>query len=59
MRATVATARGVNSAYAVPNGLTEAGTSVIVSEITYAFTPLLDLTADLQPRRLRYEADVL
>jgi Flp pilus assembly protein TadG len=44
-----ATARGVNSAYTVPNGLTEAGTSVIVSEITYAFTPLLDLPQIFSP----------
>jgi Flp pilus assembly protein TadG len=44
-----ATARGVNSAYAVPNGLTEAGTSVIVSEIAYAFTPLLDLPQIFSP----------
>jgi Flp pilus assembly protein TadG len=44
-----ATARGVNSAYAVPNGLTEAGTSVIVSEVTYAFTPLLDLKQIFSP----------
>lgn len=44
-----ASARGVNSAYAVPNGLTEAGTSVIVSEVTYAFTPLLDLPQIFSP----------
>jgi hypothetical protein len=44
-----AAARGLNSAYAVPDGLTEAGTSVIVSEITYAFTPLLDLPQIFSP----------
>jgi Flp pilus assembly protein TadG len=41
--------RAVNSAYAVPAGLTEAGSSVIVAEITYAFTPLLDLTEVFSP----------
>jgi Flp pilus assembly protein TadG len=41
--------RAVNSAYAVPAGLTEAGSSVIVAEITYAFTPLLDLTEIFSP----------
>jgi Flp pilus assembly protein TadG len=29
--------------YTLPAGLTEPGSSVIVAEITYAFTPLLDL----------------
>jgi hypothetical protein len=29
----------------VPAGHTEAGSSVIVAEITYAFTPLLNLTS--------------
>jgi Flp pilus assembly protein TadG len=38
--------RTEKSAYAVPAGLTEAGSSVIVAEITYAFTPLLDLKLD-------------
>ena len=42
-------ARACNSAYAVPTGLTEAGSSVIVAEITYAFTPLLGLTTIFSP----------
>jgi Flp pilus assembly protein TadG len=37
------------TAYAVPAGLTEPGSSVIVAEITYAFTPLLDLTEIFSP----------
>jgi Flp pilus assembly protein TadG len=41
--------RAVNSAYTVPPGLTEAGTSVIVAEITYSFTPLLNLTSIFSP----------
>jgi Flp pilus assembly protein TadG len=41
--------RAVNSAYAVPAGLTEPGSSVIVSEITYAFTPLVNLTSVFSP----------
>jgi Flp pilus assembly protein TadG len=41
--------RAVNSAYAVPAGLTEAGSSVIVAEITYAFTPLVNLTSVFSP----------
>jgi hypothetical protein len=40
---------GVNSAYAVPDGLTEPGSSVIVAEITYGFTPLLDLRQIISP----------
>jgi Flp pilus assembly protein TadG len=43
------TGRGVNSAYTIPAGLTEPGNSVIVAEITYAFTPLLDLPAIFSP----------
>jgi Flp pilus assembly protein TadG len=37
--------RATNSAYAVPPGLTQANSSVIVAEVTYAFKPLLNLTA--------------
>jgi hypothetical protein len=33
----------------VPPGLTEAGSSVIVAEITYGFTPLLGLTTIFSP----------
>lgn len=43
------TGRAVNSAYTIPAGLTEPGTSVIVSEITYGFTPLLGLTDIFTP----------
>ena len=42
-------ARGVNSAYQVPTGLTEAGSSVIVAEVTYAFTPLVNMTKYFSP----------
>lgn len=33
------TARACGSAFAVPAGLTQAGSSVIVSEVTYTYTP--------------------
>lgn len=42
-------ARGYNSSYPVPAGLTEADSSVIVAEVTYAFTPLLGLTSIFSP----------
>jgi Flp pilus assembly protein TadG len=41
--------RAVNSAYPVPAGLTEPNSSVIVAEITYAFTPLVDLKSFFSP----------
>ena len=41
--------RAVGSAYAVPTGLTEAGSSVIVAEMTYDFTPILELTTFFSP----------
>jgi Flp pilus assembly protein TadG len=41
--------RAVDSAYPVPNGLTEPDTSVIVAEITYSFKPLLDLNTIFSP----------
>lgn len=41
--------RAVNSTYSLPAGLTEPGTSVIVAEITYSFTPLLNLTSVFSP----------
>jgi Flp pilus assembly protein TadG len=41
--------RGVNSSYAVPPGLTEPNSSVIVAEITYDFTPLVDLKTFFSP----------
>lgn len=41
--------RAVNSTYPVPAGLTEPNSSVIVAEITYAFTPLVDLKDFFSP----------
>ncbi len=41
--------RATNSAYAVPAGRTEAGSSVILAEITYDFTPLVGLTSFFSP----------
>ncbi len=41
--------RATNSAYAVPVGLTEPSSSVIVAEITYSFTPLVNLTTVFSP----------
>jgi Flp pilus assembly protein TadG len=41
--------RAVNSSYAVPAGLTEAGSSVIVAELTYDFKPLLGLSNIFSP----------
>lgn len=48
-QASKGSARGTNSAYAVPAGLTEPNSSVIVAEITYAFTPLVNLTSAFSP----------
>lgn len=42
-------ARAEDSAYAVPAGLTEANSSVIVAEVTYAYTGLLGLTSFFSP----------
>ncbi len=42
-------ARAVNSSYPVPTGLTEPGSSVIVAEVTYAFTPLVNMTKFFSP----------
>ena len=39
----------VGSLYALPTGTTEAFSSVIVAEVTYAFTPLLDLKKVFSP----------
>jgi Flp pilus assembly protein TadG len=39
----------VGTAVAVPPGLTQANSSVIMAQITYAFTPLLNLTAFPSP----------
>ena len=41
--------RAANSAYPVPAGLTEPNSSVIVAEITYAFTPLVDIKGFYSP----------
>jgi Flp pilus assembly protein TadG len=41
--------RAKGSSYAVPAGLTEPNSSVIVAEITYDFTPLLDLSNIFSP----------
>ena len=41
--------RAVNSAYPVPVGLTEPESRVIVAEVTYAFSPLLDLHSIFSP----------
>ncbi len=41
--------RATNSAYNVPTGLTDPGSSVIVSEITYGFTPLVDMPQFFSP----------
>jgi Flp pilus assembly protein TadG len=43
------TTRGVNTTYVVPPGLTEAGSSVIVAELGYEFTPLVGLTTVFSP----------
>jgi Flp pilus assembly protein TadG len=37
-------ARAKSSSYAVPPGLTQANSSVIVAEVTYDFSPLLNLS---------------
>ena len=42
-------ARATNSVYTVPTGLTEPNSSVIVAEITYSFTPLVNLTTFFSP----------
>lgn len=44
-----ASPRAKNSAFAVPAGLTQANSSVIVAEVTYAFRPLLNLPAFASP----------
>jgi len=41
--------RAVGSSYVLPTGTTLANSSVIVVEVTYAFTPLLDLKKVFSP----------
>jgi Flp pilus assembly protein TadG len=41
--------RAVGSAYVLPPGTTVANSSVIVAEVTYAFTPILNLTTFFSP----------
>lgn len=41
--------RAKGSVYPVPTGLTEPNSSVIVAETTYAFEPIVDLTAFFSP----------
>ncbi len=41
--------RATNSAYAVPAGLTEPGSSVIVAEVTDGFSPLVNMTKFFSP----------
>jgi Flp pilus assembly protein TadG len=47
--------RAVNSAYVVPTGLTEPGSSVIVAELNYGFTPLIGLTTFFSPGPIEME----
>jgi Flp pilus assembly protein TadG len=47
--ASTGAARSAGSNYNVPNGLTEANSSVIVTEVTYAYTGLLGLTEFFNP----------
>jgi len=42
-------ARAKDSAYSLPAGLTEPDSSVIVAEVTYAFSPLLNLSTIFSP----------
>jgi Flp pilus assembly protein TadG len=44
-----ATARATNSTYPVPTGLTQVNSSVIVAEVSYDFSPLLNLTGFFNP----------
>jgi Flp pilus assembly protein TadG len=47
------TPRGKDTPYKVPPGLTEPNSSVIVAEVTYDFTPLLNLTQVFSPGSLQ------
>ena len=44
-----ATPRAKNSGVTLPAGLTQANSSVIMAEVTYAFTPLLNLSGYFNP----------
>ena len=48
-------ARAAGSSYALPSGTTVANSSVIVAEITYAFTPILDLKKIFSPGALNLQ----
>ena len=48
-------ARAVGSSYVLPSGTTVANSSVIVAEITYAFTPMLDLKKIYSPGALNLQ----
>ncbi len=50
--------RAKSSVVTLPAGLTQANSSVIMAEVTYAFTPLLNLSF-ANPRLLHHEPDVL
>jgi Flp pilus assembly protein TadG len=47
--ASTGTARATGSSYPVPTGLTEPNSSVIVAEVTYAYTGLLGLSGIFDP----------
>lgn len=47
--------RAVGSAYALPPGTTEANSSVIVAEVTYAYQPVLDLKKVFSPGALNLQ----
>jgi len=47
--------RAVGSSYVLPTGTTVANSSVIVAEVTYTFTPLLDLKKVFSPDALNLQ----
>ena len=49
MRAPALRRAATNSPYPVPTGLTQVNTSVIVAEVSYDFSPLLNLTGFFNP----------
>jgi len=50
--------RAAGSSYALPTGTTVANASVIVAEVTYAFTPLLDLENIFSPGALNLQRTI-